>query len=110
MLSVVDGDGGVIASFETWPGWGTMPHPWMELERDYRDDYIMQIPEDAAGTSELQLEIRWYVFPDGPDLAALLETGEELEGVELAAGVLGGRLALEAQWSPSLWREARITN
>ena len=65
VLSLLDAQGQAISSFETWPGWGTMPHPWMTLDADYQDDYIMQIPDDASGASALQLEIRWYVFPDG---------------------------------------------
>ena len=84
-LSLVDAAGDVINSIETWPGWGTMPHPWMTLDTDYRDDYLIGIPA-AAGEGELTLEIRWYVFPDGPDLPARLETGEELEAFSLALG------------------------
>lgn len=89
-LSLLDAEGEAIASFETWPGWGTMPHPWMALDVDYRDDYVMRIPADAAGTEDLQLEIRWYVFPDGPDLDAALETGEAFEGLRLELGSLAG--------------------
>ena len=89
-LSLIDGQGGVISSFETWPGWGTFPHPWMQLDTDYRDDYIMQIPAGAAGTPDLQLDIRWYVFPDGPELGALLESGEEAAGFSLPLGSLEG--------------------
>ncbi len=89
-LSLLDAEGEVIHSFETWPGWGTMPHPWMTLHINYRDDYVMQIPADAASAPELQLELRWYVFPDGPELAAELETGEQLEALRLPLGSLGG--------------------
>ena len=88
VMSLVDGDGSVITEFETWPGWGTMPHPWMTLHTNYRDDYIMQIPADAAPTGELSLAIRWYVFPDGPDLLAVTESGEEMESLRLALGSL----------------------
>lgn len=90
VLSLVDEAGEVISKIETWPGWGTMPHPWMTLDTDYRDDYILQAPPDAAATDELALEIRWYVFPDGPELAARLESGEELESLRLALGGLVG--------------------
>ncbi len=86
VLSLVDEDDNVITEFETWPGWGTMPHPWMTLHTNYRDDYIMQVPANAAPTGELSLEIRWYVFPDGPDLAAVTESGEDLESLRLALG------------------------
>ena len=89
-LSLLDSQGQVLTRFETWPGWGTMPHPWMRLDTDYQDDYVMQIPADAADTSELQLEIRWYVFPDGPELPAVLETGETLAGYRLSLGSLAG--------------------
>ena len=89
-LSLLDSQGQTLARFETWPGWGTMPHPWMRLDTDYQDDYVMPIPADAADTSELQLEIRWYVFPDGPELPAALETGETLEGYRLSLGSLAG--------------------
>ncbi len=84
-LSLVDEAGDVISSIETWPGWGTMPHPWMTLHTDYRDDYIIDVPAEA-GEGELALEIRWTVFPDGPDLSAKMETGEELAALSLALG------------------------
>lgn len=86
VLSLRDAHGREVAGFETWPGWGTMPHPWMTLDTDYRDDYIIRIPPDAAAADELALDIRWYVFPDGPDLPALLETGEALESLRLPLG------------------------
>ena len=89
-LRLIDAQGREISGFETWPGWGTFPHPWMALDRDYRDDYIMQIPAEAGGSSELRLEIRWYVFPDGPALDAVLESGEEAEGFTLPLGNLAG--------------------
>ena len=88
VLSLVDEGDNVITEFETWPGWGTMPHPWMKLHTDYRDEYIMQIPADAAATTELSLAIRWYVFPDGPDLPASTESGEETESLRLPLGSL----------------------
>ena len=89
-LSLIDAQGEVIAGFETWPGWGAMPHPWMQFDTDYRDDYIMQIPADAEATENLQLEIRWYVFPDGPALDAELESSERLEAYQLSLGSLVG--------------------
>ena len=88
VLSLTDSHGQKITSFETWPGWGAFPHPWMTLDRDYRDDYLMQIPADAEAATEIYLDIRWYVFPDGPDLPAVLESGQELEGFRLALGTL----------------------
>lgn len=88
VLSLVDEAGVVISRIETWPGWGTMPHPWMTLDTDYRDEYIIEIPTDAAAAAELALEIRWYVFPDGPELAARLESGAELESLRLQLGRL----------------------
>ena len=84
-LSLVDEAGAVISSIETWPGWGAMPHPWMTLNTDYRDEYIIEVPAGAV-EGELALEIRWYVFPDGPDLSAKMGTGEELEALSLALG------------------------
>lgn len=91
VLRLLDAEGGLIHSFETWPGWGTMPHPWMALDTDYRDDYVMQLPANAAATAGLQLEIRWYVFPDGPNLPALLETGKSLAALRLPLGSVTGR-------------------
>ena len=88
VLRLVNEAGDVISRIETWPGWGTMPHPWMTLGQDYRDEYIMAIPADAAGEGELALELRWYVFPDGPELPAELETGETLEALRLGLGRL----------------------
>lgn len=90
-LSLLDADGNIIHSFETWPGWGTFPHPWMRHHTDYRDDYVMEIPAGAADTPDLQLEIRWYVFPDGPALEAVLETGERLEALRLPLGRVAGK-------------------
>ncbi len=87
-LSLVDESGDAISSIETWPGWGTMPHPWMNLGTDYRDDYIMEIPAEAAGTGALTLALRWYVFPDGPELEAELETGEMADALRLGLGTL----------------------
>ena len=66
-----------------------MPHPWMTLDTDYRDDYVIGIPADVVGEGELSLAIRWYVFPDGPALKAALATGEELGTLRLALGSLG---------------------
>ena len=91
VLSLLDAEGEVIHSFETWPGWGTFPHPWMRHHIDYRDDYILEIPAHAADTSDLQLEIRWYVFPDGPALEAVLDTGERLEALRLKLGNLAAK-------------------
>ena len=86
VLSLLGADGTVLSSFETWPGWGTFPHPWMQHHIDYRDDYIMAIPAGVDEATELQLEIRWYVFPDGPALEAELESGERLEALRLPLG------------------------
>ncbi len=88
VLSLLDATGQPITRFETWPGWGTMPHPWMTLGRDYRDEYRIKIPPGAAG--ELALAIRWYVFPAGPELAAELDTGEALASFSLELGALAG--------------------
>ncbi len=90
VLSLVDDAGAVISRIETWPGWGAMPHPWMSLGKDYRDDYIMEIPAEAAGEGELTLEVRWYVFPDGPALEAELDTGEMVDALRLGIGNLVG--------------------
>ena len=90
VLSLVDEGDNLITEFETWPGWGTMPHPWMTLHTDYRDEYIMQIPADADASGALSLAIRWYVFPDGPDLPAITESGEEMESLRLQLGSLKG--------------------
>ena len=91
VLSLLDERGEVISNIETWPGWGTFPHPWMQHHTDYRDDYIMEIPSGADATPELQLEIRWYVFPDGPALEAVLASGERLEALRLPLGKISGR-------------------
>ena len=86
VLSLVDEAGDAISRIETWPGWGAMPHPWMSLGETYRDDYIMEIPAEAAGQGELALEIRWYVFPHGPELEAELQTGEMADALRLGLG------------------------
>jgi hypothetical protein len=86
VLSLVDGGGRVITELETWPGWGAMPHPWMRLHTNYRDEYILQLPADATPAAELSLEIRWYVFPDGPDLPAVTESDQEMAHWRLPLG------------------------
>ena len=48
----------------------------------------MQIPANAEAATEIYLDIRWYVFPAGPDLPAVLESGQALEGFSLALGTL----------------------
>lgn len=74
-ISLVDSEGSPVTRLETFPGWGTLPTRWWRPNTIYRDDYILQLPEDAAAPA--QLRIGWYPFPGGGDMPPVLASGEE---------------------------------
>ena len=76
-ISLVDSEGNPVTRLETFPGWGTLPTPWWQADTIYRDDYILQIPADAAHSSPAALRIGWYPFPDGDDMPPVLDSGEQ---------------------------------
>ena len=67
-ISLIDADGEALATIDSFPGWGSLPTTWWQPDAVYKDDYILQIPEDAEGFSNVQLHIGWYAFPDGSDI------------------------------------------
>ena len=76
-ISLVDSEGSPVTRLETFPGWGTLPTRWWQANTIYRDEYILQIPEDAARSAPAGLRIGWYPFPGGDDMPPILESGEE---------------------------------
>lgn len=75
-ISLIGSDGRAFATLDTFPGWGTLPTDWWEPGVTYRDDYILQIPDDAEGFSPAQLHIGWYAYPYGSNIQPMLENGE----------------------------------
>lgn len=75
-ISLINSSGESLATIDSFPGWGTLPTTWWEADAVYRDDYILQLPEDAQGIDSVQLHIGWYMYPDGSDIRPLLESGE----------------------------------
>ena len=76
-ISLIDSQGNALATLDSFPGWGALPTTWWQADTIYRDDYILQIPHDAAGFSTVQLHIGWYDYPDGSDILPILENGEK---------------------------------
>lgn len=87
-LTLINAEGDAIATIDTFPGWGTLPTTWWQPGQIYKDDYILQIPEDARGYTRLKLHIGWYPFPDGSDIRPLLEAGEEGDAFTLPLGAI----------------------
>ncbi|MCY4020916.1 MAG: hypothetical protein OXG39_15995 [Chloroflexi bacterium] len=83
-ISLVDSEGSLVTRLETFPGWGTLPTRWWRANTIYRDDYILQLPEDAAWSAPAQLHIGWYPFPGGGDMPPVLESGEAAAVYSLA--------------------------
>lgn len=75
-ISLIDADGAALATIDSFPGWGTLPTTWWQPAVIYKDDYIVQIPEDARGVSNVQLHIGWYRFPGGANIQPALASGE----------------------------------
>lgn len=76
-ISLVDSEGSPVTRLETFPGWGTLPTPWWRANTIYRDDYILQIPADAARSAPAALRIGWFPFPGGGDMPPVLDSGEQ---------------------------------
>lgn len=93
-ISLIDAAGDALATIDSFPGWGSLPTTWWQPDVIYQDDYILQLPEDADGFSDVQLHIGWYPFPDGADISPQLESGEPIEAYTIP---LGAFVAGEAQ-------------
>ncbi len=85
-LTVIDADGQAIATIDSFPGWGSLPTTWWQPGAIYRDDYILQLPEDAAGYSSARLHIGWYAYPDGSDIRPELAAGGATDSYILPLG------------------------
>ena len=75
-ISLLNARGEAITTIDTFPGWGTLPTTWWQADTIYRDQYILQIPDNARGFSTVQLQIGWYAFPNGNDISPILENGK----------------------------------
>lgn len=100
-ISLITADGEALATIDSFPGWGTLPTTWWEAGVIYQDDYILQIPPDAAGFSDALLHIGWYPYPDGADIPPQLESGERLEAYTIPVGAF-----VDAQSQETLPAEA----
>ncbi|MCY4062084.1 MAG: glycosyltransferase family 39 protein [Chloroflexi bacterium] len=85
-ISLITADGEALATIDSFPGWGALPTTWWESAAIYRDEYILQIPPDANGFSDVQLHIGWYPFPDGADILPLLASGERIAAYTIPIG------------------------
>ena len=109
-ISLVDAEGEALATIDSFPGWGSLPTTWWQPGAIYQDDYILQIPQDAAGFSALQLHIGWYPFPDGANIQPLLKSGEPTAAYTVPLGAfvdVGSQVTLEADATEdgtSIWR------
>ena len=75
-ISLITAEGAALATIDSFPGWGTLPTTWWRADVIYRDDYILQIPAEAEGFSNVRLHIGWYIYPDGANIQPLLGSGE----------------------------------
>ena len=85
-ISLIDSRGESLATIDSFPGWGALPTTWWEAQAIYRDDYILQIPEDAVGFDSAQLHIGWYMYPNGSNIRPLLESGERVDAYTIPIG------------------------
>ena len=75
-ISLINADGAALATIDSFPGWGTLPTTWWQRAVIHKDDYILQLPEEAQGISNVRLHIGWYPFPGGANIQPVLESGE----------------------------------
>ena len=90
-ITLLDRDGRALATIDSFPGWGTLPTTWWQPDAIYRDDYILQIPEDAMGFSPLRLHIGWHAWPDGSNIKPTLENGAMESSYFIPVGALVAR-------------------
>ncbi|MCY3915710.1 MAG: glycosyltransferase family 39 protein [Chloroflexi bacterium] len=86
-ISLITAEGEALATIDSFPGWGALPTIWWRPAAIYRDDYILQIPQDAIGFSDARLHIGWYPYPDGADIQPLLASGERADAYTIPIGV-----------------------
>ena len=85
-ISLIDSGGESLATIDSFPGWGSLPTTWWEADVIYRDDYILQLPDDAQGIDSVQLHIGWYAYPGGSNIRPLLESGERPDAYLIPIG------------------------
>ncbi|MCY3865335.1 MAG: glycosyltransferase family 39 protein, partial [Chloroflexi bacterium] len=85
-ISLITAEGEALATIDSFPGWGALPTIWWRPAAIYRDDYILQIPQDAIGFSDARLHIGWYPYPDGADIPPLLASGERADAYTIPIG------------------------
>jgi len=86
-ISLITTAGEALATIDSFPGWGTLPTTWWGDDVIYRDDYILQILEEARGFSDVRLHIGWYIFPKGSNIQPMLESGEPAGAFTIPIGV-----------------------
>ncbi len=89
-ISLLNARGKAIVTIDTFPGWGTLPTTWWKADAIYRDEYILQIPDNAKGFSIVQLQIGWYAFPNGSDIQPILENGATASTYFIPVGAFVG--------------------
>lgn len=89
-ISLVDAEGDAIATIDSFPGWGTLPTTWWTPGRIYRDDYILQIPQDAAVYSTVGLHIGWYDWTSRVNIMPTREADVESKSFILPVGAFVG--------------------
>ncbi len=85
-ISLINADGAALATIDSFPGWGTLPTTWWQRAVIYKDDYILQIPEEAQGASNVRLHIGWYPFPGGANIQPALGSGEPADAFTIPIG------------------------
>ena len=89
-ISLIDSQGAALATLDSFPGWGTLPTTWWQADTIYRDDYVLQIPDETNGFSTVQLHLGWYDYPDGSDILPILENGEKAMAYTIPIGAYVG--------------------
>lgn len=85
-ISMIDSQGAALATLDSFPGWGTLPTTWWRADTIYRDDYVLQIPDDADGFDAVQLHIGWYDWADRSNIRPVLENGEKAAAYTIPIG------------------------
>ncbi len=95
-ITLIDADGEALATIDSFPGWGTLPTTWWAPGKIYRDDYILQIPQDAAAYSTVGLHIGWYDWASGVNIMPTREADVESKPFILPVGAFVGNDSGEA--------------
>ncbi len=85
-ISLIDSQGAALATLDSFPGWGTLPTTWWQANAIYRDDYVLQIPDDAEGFDAARLHIGWYDWLTRSNIWPALENGEKADAYTIPIG------------------------